>query len=207
VALSGSPIPEIRGKNEPPLPGLPIPRSAPPSATPAGFSEPIFTFSPAHFELPSPRPSRIRRTKHETAFTDNLHPRLKIDSRNIKTRLLTVLAVCILCTACQSISPLKSKPPYKDIVVNRPFSVGNIAFKINLPVGVYTPQFEDEDGYYYQAPQKLSGHDAWRPLIVDGGIYLERDVIRPEKIYYIEGDQGTPIKPTIWDQPDLKLDR
>ena len=125
----------------------------------------------------------------------------------MKTHLLGLLAVCILCSACQSISPLKSTPPYKDIVVNRPFSVGNIAFMINLPAGVYTPQLEDEDGYYYAAPQKLAGHDAFKPLIVDGGIYLERDEVRPQKIYYIEGDQGTPVKPTIWDQPDLTLRR
>lgn len=125
----------------------------------------------------------------------------------MKTSLLVLAAVSGLLPACTTLTPLKSTPPYGKIVVNRPFSRGNAMYRMNLPAGIYTPLFEDDHGYFYQAPQKLTGNDAWIPLMVDGGLYFARERPRPQKIYYIRGQSGSPIKLSISEEPDLTLQR
>jgi hypothetical protein len=91
--------------------------------------------------------------------------------------------------------------------VNRPFSWGDGVFsiRVDMPAGKYTPLYEDEDGYYYQAPQKVTGRDTWMPLLIDGGLYFERNHPRPEKIYIIRGESGVPTTVGIGNRADLTL--
>lgn len=103
--------------------------------------------------------------------------------------------------------PLASTPPYRKIVVNRPFSWGDgiLTIRVNMPAGTYTPLYEDKDGYYYQAPQKVTGRDAFAPLLIDGGLYLERGLPRPQQIYIIRNNIGTPARISVGDRADLTL--
>jgi hypothetical protein len=118
-----------------------------------------------------------------------------------------VLAIATLLPACASISPVKSKPPYSKIVVNRPFSWGDgvITIKVNMPAGAYLPTFEDKGGYYYQAPQKITGRDTFFPLLVDGGLYLDRKRTKPDAIYIIRNQYGIPVKVDIGERADVTM--
>lgn len=113
----------------------------------------------------------------------------------------------LLLSACTSITPLKTKPPYSKIAVNRPFSWGDGIFtiRVDMPPGTYAPLYEDQDGYYYQAPQKVTGRDSWMPLLVDGGLYVDRERKRPEEIYVIRGPYGVPAKLDIGKRADVTL--
>jgi len=116
---------------------------------------------------------------------------------------------CTYLTSCATISPLKSKPPYSKITVNEPFTWGDgiIFIRADMPAGTYTPLYEDGGGYYYQAPQKVTGRDAWMSLLMDGGLYYERDATRPEKIYIIRGASGVPAKVSIGNRANITLHR
>lgn len=121
--------------------------------------------------------------------------------------LFSLLCVCL--SACSSITPLKTKPPYSKISVNRPFTWGDgiLTVRADMPAGTYTPRYEDDEGYYYEAPQKVTGRDAWMSLMMDGGLYLERNRPRPEKIYFIRGSYGVPAKLRVGNRADLTLHR
>ncbi len=118
---------------------------------------------------------------------------------------IPLILLCALLSACASITPLQSKPPYSKIAVNRPFSWGDgiLTIRINMPSGTYTPLYEDEGGYYYQAPQKVTGRDTGMPLLIDGGLYLERNKLKPQKIYVIRNNAGVPAKVGIGDRADV----
>ena len=120
--------------------------------------------------------------------------------------ILLFVAAALL-SACASITPVQSKPPYRKIVVNHPFSWGDgiITIKVNMPVGVYTPTFEDKGGYYYQAPQKITGRDSFFPLLVDGGLYLERARTKPDAVYIIRNQYGIPAKVNVGDRADVTM--
>lgn len=115
--------------------------------------------------------------------------------------------LCALLPACTSITPLQSKPPYSKISVNRPFTWGDgfLTIRVNMPAGTYTPLYEDQEGYYYQAPQKLTGRDTGMSLLIDGGLYLERGHAKPQKIYIIRNSYGVPAKVGIGDRADVTM--
>lgn len=119
---------------------------------------------------------------------------------------ITLALLCACFSACSSITRVKSKPPYSSITVNRPFSWSDGAFgtRADMPAGTYTPRYEDKEGYYYQAPEKITGRDGWVPLLLDGGLYFERDLSSPEKIYLTRGD-AKPAKASLRERPDLTL--
>jgi hypothetical protein len=120
---------------------------------------------------------------------------------------LSVLIAAMLLVGCASITPLKSKPPYSKITVNKPFKWGDGIFLIRLdyPTGTYLPLYEDDDGYYYQAPQKITGRDSWMPLLIDGGLFLERGKQRPDHVYFIRSNLGVPGKVKIGDRADVTM--
>ncbi len=122
---------------------------------------------------------------------------------------LLLVALCAFLSACTSITPLRSTPPYKKIVVNRPFSWGDgiLTIRVDMPVGDYTPLYEDDDGYFYQAPQKATGRDTGMPLLLDGGLFLERATPRAQKIYIIRNGRGVPTKINIGNRADVTLVR
>jgi hypothetical protein len=122
-------------------------------------------------------------------------------------KVVPLLAVALLFAGCASISPVTSRPPYSKIVVNHPFSWGDgvVTIKVNMPAGTYTPQFEDKEGYFYQAPQKVTGRDTFFPLLVDGGLYLKRGLTKPDTIYIIRGPSGIPAKVNVGNRADVKM--
>jgi hypothetical protein len=127
----------------------------------------------------------------------------------MKPNYLLLLLLCVFLPACASITPLQSTPPYSKIAVNRPFSWGDgiLTVRVDMPTGTYTPLYEDKGGYYYQAPQKITGRDTGMPLLLDGGLYLERNVSKPEKIYIIRSSYGVPLKIRIGDRADVSMTR
>lgn len=121
---------------------------------------------------------------------------------------LLALAIFGLLASCASpIRPLASKPPAAKIRVNKPFDWGDgvIMIKVNMPAGDYLPKFEDDDGYYYEAPQKITGRDSFWPIMMDGGLYLEKSLTKPEKFYIIRNNYGIPAKLNIGDRADMTL--
>lgn len=127
----------------------------------------------------------------------------------MKLRHLWLLLLCAFLPACTSITPLKSKPPYSKITVNEPFKWGDglLTIRLDMPAGDYTPRYEDEDGYYYEAPQKITGRDTFMPLLLDGGLYLEREKTRPERLYIIRSPYGIPAQVGIGDRAKVTLHR
>lgn len=122
-------------------------------------------------------------------------------------RAAVLLIIASLSVGCASISPIKSKPPYSKIVVNEPFSWGDgvLTLKVNMPAGTYTPAFEDNEGYFYQAPQKITGRDTFYPLIMDGGLYLKRGLTKPDMLYFIRSQTGIPGKVNIGDRANVTM--
>jgi hypothetical protein len=122
-------------------------------------------------------------------------------------KAVPLLAMVALFSGCASISPISSKPPYRKIIVNHPFSWGDgvLTIKVNMPAGTYLPQFEDKDGYFYQAPQKVTGRDTFLPLLVDGGLYLKRGLTKPDTIYIIRAQTGSPGKMGIGNRADVTM--
>ena len=122
-------------------------------------------------------------------------------------KVVSLLAIALVFTSCASISPVSSHPPYSKIVVNHPFSWGDgvLTIKVNMPAGIYLPQFEDKEGYFYQAPQKITGRDTFFPLLVDGGLYLKRGTTKPDTIYIIRGPSGIPAKVNVGTRADVTM--
>ncbi len=122
-------------------------------------------------------------------------------------KLVPLLTIALFLTSCASISPLSSRAPYSKIVVNHPFSWGDgvLTIKVNMPAGTYLPQFEDKEGYFYQAPQKVTGRDTFFPLLVDGGLYLKRGLTKPDTIYIIRSQTGSPAKVGIGNRADVTM--
>ena len=122
-------------------------------------------------------------------------------------KLVPLLIIALFLTSCASISPLSSRPPYSKIVVNHPFSWGDgvLTIKVNMPAGTYLPQFEDKEGYFYQAPQKVTGRDTFFPLLVDAGLYLKKGLTKPDTIYIIRSQTGSPAKVGIGNRADVTM--
>ncbi|MBV6500520.1 MAG: hypothetical protein CJBNEKGG_03001 [Prosthecobacter sp.] len=124
-------------------------------------------------------------------------------------RLFLTLLIALLVASCSSIRPLSSKPPYSSIKVNKPFTWGDgvILIKVEMPSGEYKPLYEDDKGYYYQAPQKITGRDSFWPLLMDGGLFLKRNLAKPDQIYIIRNQYGIPTRINIGDRADVSLPR
>ncbi|HEV3147353.1 MAG TPA: hypothetical protein VGZ24_01770 [Chthoniobacterales bacterium] len=122
-------------------------------------------------------------------------------------KLVPPLAIALFFTSCSSITPISSKPPYSKIVVNHPFSWGDgvLTIKVNMPAGTYLPKFEDKEVYFYEAPQKITGRDTFLPLLVDGGLYLKRGLNKPDTIYIIRSQTGSPGKVGIGDRAAVTM--
>jgi len=122
-------------------------------------------------------------------------------------KFVSLLTIAFLFTGCASISPVTSRPPYSKIVVNHPFSWGDgvLTIKVNMPAGTYLPKFEDKEGYFYEAPQKVTGRDTFFPLLVDGGLYLKRGLNKPDTIYIIRGQTSSPAKVGIGNRADVTM--
>lgn len=124
-------------------------------------------------------------------------------------KIVPLLALAPVFAGCASINPITSKPPYSKIIVNKPFSWGDgvVTIKVNMPAGTYLPKFEDKEGYFFEAPQKVTGRDTFFPLLVDGGLYLKRGLNKPDTIYIIKGQTSVPAKVGIGDRASVTMVR
>ena len=95
----------------------------------------------------------------------------------------------LLLTGCTSLQPISSKPPESAIELKAPAKFPGFLYTVTFPAGVYRPLYEDSDGYYYQAPAKVIGHDIMSYML-DGGLYVERTATEPTQWYIINPQNG-----------------
>jgi len=115
----------------------------------------------------------------------------------MKSFLLVVvasLAIFTLAGCAATLRPISSKPPVAKIVLSSPFSTSGwsgylppVKYDVILPAGEYSPLYEDDQFYYYQAPSKVVVNDLVS-LMFDGGIYVQRGSIKPLGWYYVDQD-------------------
>ena len=106
----------------------------------------------------------------------------------ITRKQITVVAniLCLLFASCSSIHQISSKPPVSAIEIKSGFSDPSIPFLTGcLPPGIYRPLYEDSDGYFYQAPEKVLVNTTTRNFILDGGLYVRRGSTEPKEWYNI----------------------
>jgi hypothetical protein len=115
-------------------------------------------------------------------------------------------SVVLLASCATPIKPISSTPPAAKLRVNKPFSCGDgvIIIKSDMPAGIYTPKYEDDKGYYYDAPQKITGWDSFWATMSEGGLYMEKESHYPEQIYIIR-NYGIPAKLKIKQQTDISV--
>ena len=104
--------------------------------------------------------------------------------------LIAVLLAALGLTACDTvrpISPNSTPPPPSAIVVSEPFRIDQLS-KATFPSGEYRPYFEDNKGYYCQAPSKIVAN-ALFTFMYDGGLYLKRGAAAPTQ-WYVIGEGG-----------------
>ena len=82
---------------------------------------------------------------------------------------------------------LTSKPPVKAVSVTQEFTVGDgfLMKKFIFPKGIYQPMHEDAKAFYYAPPgEQIKVYDSLMNYGSQGGIYWEKGLENPEKIYF-----------------------
>jgi hypothetical protein len=96
--------------------------------------------------------------------------------------------------------PIASAPPTPDMIVMAPFTVNIVLENAAFPAGRYFPLYEDNGGYYYQAPTKIVERGIFLNHICDGGLYVKRGTDRAKQWYVIEDSGSTfygPINASV----------
>jgi len=103
---------------------------------------------------------------------------------------LTIAALCgVTFVGCSTMghgsSPraISSKPP-ASIKLTAPATVSDQGATTTFPPGKYQPVFEDDEGYYYEAPEKVLVDDI-ATYAFDGGVYIRRGQTSPDRWYVI----------------------
>lgn len=73
-----------------------------------------------------------------------------------------------------SFRAIASKPPAAAIQLEVPAVVSDEGATTTFPTGKYKPVYEDDHGYYYEAPRKVLVDDVG-VYGYEGGLYLSRD--------------------------------
>lgn len=101
------------------------------------------------------------------------------------------LAAGILLSSCGAAAlhptALISKPPVKAVTVTQEFTVGDgfLMKKFIFPKGIYQPLHEDTKAFYYAPPgEQIKVYDSLMNYGSQGGIYWEKGLEKPEKIYF-----------------------
>ena len=97
-----------------------------------------------------------------------------------------VLAVIGL-TGCSSLRTISSDPPASAVLLFAPFTIEQLS-KATFPSGEYRPLYEDDGGYYYQAPTKIVANAVFSYLY-DGGLYVKRGATEPTD-WFVIGQGG-----------------
>jgi hypothetical protein len=107
-------------------------------------------------------------------------------------------------TGCTSLRPISSKPPESAIELKAPAKFTGFLCTVTFPTGKYLPLYEDDGGYYYQAPAKVIGHDIMSYML-DGGLYVERSTNEPTQWYIIDPQTGQRTMGRCRSLPDHTL--
>jgi hypothetical protein len=86
-------------------------------------------------------------------------------------------------TGCTSLRPITSDPPASAVLLLSPFTIEQLS-KATFPAGEYRPLYEDDGGYYYQAPTKIVAN-AMFSYMYDGGLYLKRGGTAPSDWFVV----------------------
>src|SRR5881227_553900 len=91
-----------------------------------------------------------------------------------------IVAVCTLVVVgCSSLHrgssfrAVSSNPPASAIELTAPATVTDMGATTTFPVGKYRPVYEDDRGYYFEAPRKVLVDDI-ATYAFDGGVYVLR---------------------------------
>jgi len=102
----------------------------------------------------------------------------------------TIGMVSVLAAGCSSFHSgssfraISSTPPASAIELTAPALVTDMGATTTFPVGKYRPKYEDEGGYYYEAPRKVTVDDVG-VYGFDGGVYVARGKTAPTRWYLI----------------------
>ena len=98
--------------------------------------------------------------------------------------VISVLAGCSSLHSGSSFRAISSTPPASAIKLTAPAVVTDQGTTTTFPEGKYKPAYEDEGGYYYEAPGKVLVDDVG-VYGFDGGLYLPRGKTAPSGWYMI----------------------
>jgi hypothetical protein len=96
------------------------------------------------------------------------------------------MSVVLLAAGCSSMRPIASSPPVPRIVMAEPFTASQGYKTLAFPAGEYSPVYEDNGGYYYQAPVKIVRKGAMMSDMCDGGLYVKRGDNQPKRYYLVD---------------------
>ena len=117
------------------------------------------------------------------------HSKFRVDyfvpNISLTRALFAGLAVVMCgCASRQSaLRPIASDAP-ASIELTAPVIVSDQGASTTFPPGKYKPVFEDERGYYYEAPKKVLRDDI-AVYAFDGGVYVVRGETAPTRWYII----------------------
>jgi len=108
------------------------------------------------------------------------------------SRWFVVKAVtgALLITGCSSLHKqssfraVASHPSIAAIELVKPASVSEEGATTTFPAGKYRPMYEDDHGYYFEAPRKVIVDDV-AVYAFDGGVYIQRGKTAPTEWYVI----------------------
>ncbi|MFL6515191.1 MAG: hypothetical protein ACJ8M1_09235 [Chthoniobacterales bacterium] len=104
--------------------------------------------------------------------------------------VLTIAALCTALAGCShfnhgsSFRAIASEPSAPLIELTVPATVSDEGATTTFPAGKYKPVYEDEGGYYYEAPGKVLMDDI-ATYAFDGGVYVKRGHTNPTQWYVI----------------------
>jgi len=107
-----------------------------------------------------------------------------------KAAILTVAQILMLLAGCNTTGhashprAITSTPPIKAIELTVPATVSEEGATTTFPVGKYKPVYEDDHGFYFEAPGKVLVDDI-ATYAFDGGVYVERGRTEPTHWYII----------------------
>ena len=92
-------------------------------------------------------------------------------------------------------------------MIKSPFTVHSALLdNATFPAGEYRPLFEDDGGFYFQAPEEVVVHAAGIATYTHiGGLYVERGAIQPTRWYYIYERDGHKKMWRFHDVPQFDL--
>ena len=100
---------------------------------------------------------------------------------------IALLGIWVLTCGCagrkSAMRPISSDAP-ASIELTAPAMITDQGATTTFPPGIYKPAFEDERGYFYEAPKKVLMDDV-AVYAFDGGVYVMRGETAPTRWYVI----------------------